>query len=684
MNPNYTTIIAPLAPGLVEACRKYLRDTAEPRLAGDFLQCQPLFRFDRIAGLHFCSFVVLDADSEFASSLVFEATFDGPTEDFLGELLDVASEGMHEVYRHCTDYASSGLAAPQLIREYLMRHDVGANTFFCGSPGRSASQVRGESHVRRNIVSFLAGRWPSSEVIPARSAGFLDAVRRHVIRGQDDNRWAEQQAPTPWEVRQRSLIVSAAVIAAFVIVCGTGIAVGSLFDLGPFALHDHIVRAFGQVTQMGASVGSFLVSWFPWIAGYITIEPAILHILIALSCIWLVVRIFELFLTSWTKNPHDQLFINRFPLQLAVIVRYTLIVFLIGSVVLAVIPGMTAARSAEVIGTKSGFWGSLVAAASITWRLLLLGVILLVLNYWATSLKLAVELRPYDAVRENVRRLLLDLDRFAMVVAVAVCALLIARHIPLVFSQQIATIVRSVVFAVFVIVAYGFIGILAVYAIGLVIFGVIRILEISDKRRFSDPAELIERAQKNARKYRREEGGINRHQNHLASITSVKPGFVRSWLLRLALFAINLLSRFWFNRGELGGIPTILSARWVMIDGGRRLLFLDNFGGAWESYLNEFIDLAAVKGLNAIWSNTFVSAGGKCYSFPASKFLFWKGAQAEQPFKAYVRQSQVETIVWYGAYPTLSVININANTTLRQSLFNPLNYGEIDAIFRNL
>lgn len=684
MNPNYTTIITPLAPGLVEGCRKYLRDTAEPRPAGDFLQCQPLFRFDRIASLHFCSFVVLEADNEFSPSLVFEATFDGPAEDFIGELLDVASEGMHEVYRHCTDYPSSGLAAPQLIKEYLMRNDVGANTFFCGSPGRSVAQVKGESLVRNNIVSFLSSKLSSGAANPARSSGFLEAVRRLVIRGQDDNCWAEQQAPTPWEVRQRSWIVSSAIVAAFVVVCSTGIIVGSPFGLGPVVLHDHIVRASEQVTQMGASVGSFLTSWFPWVSNYITIEPAILHILIALSCIWLVVRIIELFLTSWTKNPHDQLFINRFPLQLAIIFRYTLIIFLVGSVVLAVIPGMTAARSAEAVGTQSGFLASFAAAASITWRLLLLGVVLLVLDYWATSLKLAVELRPYDAVRENVRRLLLDLDRFAMVIAVAVGPLLIARHIPLGFSLQIATIVRSIVFAVFVIVAYGLIGILAFYAIGLVIFGVIRVLEIRDQRRFSDPSELIGRAQENARKYMREEGGINRYQNHLASITSVKPGFVRRWLLRLALFVVNLLARFWFNRGELGGIPTILSARWVMIDGGRRLLFLDNFGGAWESYLNEFIDLAAVKGLNAIWSNTFVCAGGKRYGFPASKFLFWRGAQAEQSFKAYVRQSQVETIVWYGAYPTLSVININANTALRQSLFKPLSYGEIDSIFRNL
>lgn len=682
MKLNYTTIITPIEPGRVDACRQYLRDNAEPRPAGDLIECRPLFRFDKIASLHFCSFVILDADGAFAPSLVLEATFDGPREDFLGELLDVASKGMHEVYQHCADYPFSGFAAPQLIKEYLVRHDVGANTFFCGSPGRSVAQIRGENLVRNEIMTFLSNRWQSGDAIPARSSGFLDEVRRHAVRGQDDSRWAEQVAPTPWEVRQRSAIVVAAIIAAFVVVCGVGIAVGVLCGWGPFVLHSHIVEAFEHVTRIGASVGNFLASWFPWIASHITVEPAVLHNLIALTVAWLIVRAVEIFLTGWTKNPHDQFFINRFPLQIAVIFRYTLIVFLVGSVALAVISGMATARLAGV--NLPGFGAWLATAASTVWRVIVVGFLLLVLNYWATSLKLAVQLRPYDAVCENIRRLLLDIDRFAMVVVAAIGVLLIARHIPFTVSSQIETIAQSIVFAVFVIVTYGLIGILTFYVLGLILFGIIRTLEIRDTRNFSDTAELIARARENARKYEREEGGINRYQNHLASITSVKPGFVRCWLLRLALFVINLLSRFWFNRGELGGIPTILSARWVMIDGGQRLLFLDNYGGAWESYLNEFIDLAAVKGLNAIWSNTFVTADGKSYGFPASRFLFWRGAQAEQPFKAYVRQSQVETIVWYGAYPMLSVVNINANTDLRQSLFKPLNYDEIDTIFRSL
>ena len=42
--------------------------------------------------------------------------------------------------------------------------------------------------------------------------------------------------------------------------------------------------------------------------------------------------------------------------------------------------------------------------------------------------------------------------------------------------------------------------------------------------------------------------------------------------------------------------------------------------------------------------------------------LFLNGErQAEKPFKAYVRRSRIETIVWYSAYPTLAPVNINAN-----------------------
>ncbi len=49
-----------------------------------------------------------------------------------------------------------------------------------------------------------------------------------------------------------------------------------------------------------------------------------------------------------------------------------------------------------------------------------------------------------------------------------------------------------------------------------------------------------------------------------------------------------------------------------------------------------------------------------------------------------MRRSQVETIVWYSAYPTLSITNINANTDMRQALFKPCASSELDAFFQKL
>ena len=94
----------------------------------------------------------------------------------------------------------------------------------------------------------------------------------------------------------------------------------------------------------------------------------------------------------------------------------------------------------------------------------------------------------------------------------------------------------------------------------------VRALESSDKRRYKNACNLTNSVFNNTSAYAREEVGINTHQNHLASLTHVKSGLIRRWLLSTSLWLVNLLARLWFNRGDFGGIPTILSARWVMID----------------------------------------------------------------------------------------------------------------------
>lgn len=149
-------------------------------------------------------------------------------------------------------------------------------------------------------------------------------------------------------------------------------------------------------------------------------------------------------------------------------------------------------------------------------------------------------------------------------------------------------------------------------------------------------------------------------QNQLSHLVEIKPGWFRLATLRLVLGAINVLARYVYIRGSLGGIPTIHFARWVILDQGRRLLFFSNFDGSWENYLGDFIDKAAI-GLTAVWSNTV--------GCPRAQGLVNLGARDEQRFKSWTRDHQILTNVWYSAYEDLAVENINNNTKIRDGLF---------------
>ncbi|MQA91894.1 MAG: hypothetical protein GEU90_17020 [Gemmatimonas sp.] len=187
--------------------------------------------------------------------------------------------------------------------------------------------------------------------------------------------------------------------------------------------------------------------------------------------------------------------------------------------------------------------------------------------------------------------------------------------------------------------------------------GLLRMKERKD--RFVIPPDIKEKAGKLAE----QEDLVT--QNQLSSVINIKPGFLRDRTLRAVLSFLRYSARYLETGGTLNGIASIHFARWNIVDGGRRLLFFSNFDGSWESYLGEFVDKAA-EGLSAVWSN--------CVGFPATRFLLLDGARDEQRFKAYSRAGQVPTQVWYSAYKSLSLVNVNNNTRIRLGLL-----GEMDA-----
>lgn len=161
-------------------------------------------------------------------------------------------------------------------------------------------------------------------------------------------------------------------------------------------------------------------------------------------------------------------------------------------------------------------------------------------------------------------------------------------------------------------------------------------------------------------------------QNHLVTIDEVKAGWLRLLTIRAVLVVIDQMARFVATRGNLSGIVTIHFARWVVLTRkGQppRLLFLSNYDGTWENYLGEFVDRAS-NGLTAIWSNTQLEPNR---GFPKTTWLFRTGgSRNEQWFKNYARLSGRTDLLWYSAYPALTMKHIANNREFRLGLFGPV------------
>jgi Dyp-type peroxidase family len=149
-------------------------------------------------------------------------------------------------------------------------------------------------------------------------------------------------------------------------------------------------------------------------------------------------------------------------------------------------------------------------------------------------------------------------------------------------------------------------------------------------------------------------------QNHLTLLTPLKPGWLRRFALRVVFYAIRQLAeKGAFRKGFLSDIGTIHFARWVLVPGTGDLLFFSNYGGSWESYLEDFISKAH-EGLTGVWSNT--------RGFPRTEFLTQQGATDGDRFKRWARRYQLPTQAWYSAYGDLTTQNIRTNAEIRHGL----------------
>jgi hypothetical protein len=122
---------------------------------------------------------------------------------------------------------------------------------------------------------------------------------------------------------------------------------------------------------------------------------------------------------------------------------------------------------------------------------------------------------------------------------------------------------------------------------------------------------------------------------------------------------LNYTARHFFVRGHLARVPTIHFARWVFLDGRKRMIFASNYDGSLDSYMEDFINKVGW-GLNLAFSNGI--------GYPTSSWLVLGGSKDEQKFKYFLRRHEMPTQVWYKAYPGQSAFDLKRNALIREGI----------------
>jgi hypothetical protein len=148
-------------------------------------------------------------------------------------------------------------------------------------------------------------------------------------------------------------------------------------------------------------------------------------------------------------------------------------------------------------------------------------------------------------------------------------------------------------------------------------------------------------------------------QNHMGSIVMIKPGVLRSIIIRVGHYALGLVLRVVATNGYLGSLRTVHFAHWAFLNNGSRLLFFSNFDHSWDSYLDDFIEKAH-NGLTLAW--------GCGVGFPPTRFLIYDGASHGRRFKNWALASRAVSRFWYSAYPSLTVDQIERNNRIANGL----------------
>jgi hypothetical protein len=130
-------------------------------------------------------------------------------------------------------------------------------------------------------------------------------------------------------------------------------------------------------------------------------------------------------------------------------------------------------------------------------------------------------------------------------------------------------------------------------------------------------------------------------QNQMTLIAEVQPSrLLRLWLAILAAPLITVLA---YPPGNIANVHTLHSFCFVVLDSGKRLVFMAFFDGSLENYLSDFLD-KLIWGLDTFYNN--------CYDYPEG------GMRQVDTFVKWIYERNRAPAVFYSAYPEMTVENI--------------------------
>jgi hypothetical protein len=153
-------------------------------------------------------------------------------------------------------------------------------------------------------------------------------------------------------------------------------------------------------------------------------------------------------------------------------------------------------------------------------------------------------------------------------------------------------------------------------------------------------------------------------KNEVTYWFTVKESWARRQLMTLVLLGSEGGCRHLWTNGELSGIDTIHYARLLQLADKRVMLFMSDYDGSLDRYLIDFM---------GVGSRAVIPISSNVKGCPKTRWLYGKDDPTTfgPRLRNLLRTYQLETSVWYNAYPTLTVRDVAVNAAIRDGLFAP-------------